>query len=104
MWPSYTYGPFCLWFSFRYQSKQYINLTNSLYFNGRWETFAGFDYKMSERVSFSLNLVNLFNQKGASGNISFADLVQDASSCHNYLMVGTCIRPFTVEFCTQIDF
>jgi hypothetical protein len=102
--PSYTYDPFRLWFSFRYQSKQYINRTNSLYFNGRWETFAGFDYKMNERVSFSLNLVNLFNQKGASGNISSADLVQDASPYHNYLMAGTYIRPFTVELCTQIDF
>lgn len=102
--PSYTFDPFRLWFSFRYQSRQYINRTNSLYFNGRWETFAGIDYKMNKYVSFSLNLVNLFNQKGASGNISSADLVQDASQYHNYLMAGTYIRPFTVELCTRIIF
>ncbi|MCH4147722.1 MAG: TonB-dependent receptor [Prevotella sp.] len=102
--PSYEYEPFRLWLSFRYQSKQYINRTNSLYFNGRWETFAGLNYKINKRISFSLNLINLFNQKGASGNINSADLVQDASSYHNYLMAGTYIRPFTVEFIVQIRF
>lgn len=102
--PSYMFDKFRVWASFRYQSKQYINKTNSLYFNGRWETFAGVDYNLNKNVSFSLNLVNLFNQKGASGSISSADLVEDTSAYHNYLMSGSYIRPFTVEFGTRINF
>ncbi len=102
--PSYSFTKFRLWSSFRYQSKQYINRTNTLYFNGRWETFSGLDYNMNTSVSFSLNFINLFNQKGASGNISSADLVLDTSQYHNYLMAGTYIRPFTVELSTKIKF
>jgi hypothetical protein len=102
--PSYCFGHFSLWSSFRYQSKQYINRTNTLYFNGRWETFAGLDYHLNKSIAFSLNVVNLFNMKGASGNISSADLVKDVSQYHNYLMAGTYIRPFTIELSTQIKF
>lgn len=102
--PSYMFNKFRVWASFRYQSKQYINKTNSLYFNGRWETFAGLDYNLNKNVSFSLSLVNLFNQKGASGSISSADLVEDTSAFNNYLMSGSYIRPFTVEFATHINF
>lgn len=102
--PSYSFNKFRIWASFRYQSKQYINRTNSLTFNGRWETFAGADYTLNKNVSFSLNLVNLFNQKGASGTISSADLVTDISPYTNYLMAGTYIRPFTVEFTTHVNF
>ena len=102
--PSYMFDKFRVWASFRYQSKQYINKTNSLYFNGRWETFGGVDYNLNKNVALSLNLVNLFNQKGASGSISSADLVQDTSAYKNYLMAGSYIRPFTVEFATHINF
>lgn len=102
--PSYSFSKFRLWASFRYQSKEYINKTNSLYFNGRWETFAGVDYALNKHISCSLNLVNLFNQKGASGSIGSADLVEDASAYKNYLMAGSYIRPFTVEFATHINF
>lgn len=102
--PSYTFDKFRIWTSFRYQSKQYINRTNSLFFNGRWETFAGVDYNMNKHVSLSVNMINLFNQKGASGNISSADLVEDGSPYQNYLMAGNYIRPFTVEFSANIKF
>lgn len=102
--PSYMFGPFRAWASFRYQSKQYINKTNSLYFNGRWETFAGIDYNLNKNVSFSVNFVNLFNQKGASGSISSADLVTETAPYKHYLMAGSYIRPFTVEFGTNIHF
>lgn len=102
--PSYMFDKFRVWASFRYQSKQYINKTNSLYFNGRWETFGGIDYNINKNVALSLNVVNIFNQKGASGSISSADLVQDTSAYKNYLMCGSYIRPFTVEFATHINF
>lgn len=102
--PSYMFSKFRVWGSFRYQSKQYINHTNTLSFNGRWETFAGVDYNMNKHVSFGLNFVNLFNVTGASGSISSADLVTDISPYKNYLMSGSYIRPFTVEFDTHINF
>ena len=102
--PSYSFDKFRVWASFRYQSKQYINKTNSLYFNGRWETFGGVDYNMNKHVSFSVNLVNFLNQKGCSGSIGAADLLEDVSAYKNYLMAGSYIRPFTVEFATHINF
>lgn len=102
--PSYAFNKFRVWASFRYQSKEYINKTNSLYFNGRWETFGGVDYTLNKHVNFSVNVVNFLNQKGCSGSISAADLVEDVSAYKNYLMAGSYIRPFTVEFATRIKF
>jgi|WetSurMetagenome_2_1015567.scaffolds.fasta_scaffold04861_4 hypothetical protein len=102
--PSYMFNKFRVWASFRYQSKQYINKTNTLYFNGRWETFGGVDYNMNKLLSFSVNVINILNQKGASGSIGAADLLEDVSAYKNYLMAGTYIRPFTVEFAAHINF
>ena len=103
--PSYQTGDWRFWLSFRYQSKQYINRTNTLYFKGRWETFGGVDYTYSKHVAFSLNVINILNQKGASGSIAAADLATDVSAYQqHYLMSGTYIRPFTVELTTSIKF
>lgn len=103
--PSFQWNRWRWWLSFRYQSKQYINRTNTLYFKGRWETFGGIDYKMNDHISFSLSLVNILNQKGVSGSIKAADLATDVSAYqHHYLMSGSFIRPFTAEFSTSIDF
>jgi len=102
--PSYTAGPWRFWLTARYISKQYINKTNSLYFKGRIETFGGIDYTLSKRVRLNLNVINILNQKGASGVISSADLVEDASGYKNYLMAGTFIRPFTVEMGVNVNF
>ena len=102
--PSYSFGPWRIWLNTRYISKQYINKTNSLYFKGRLETFGGADYRLSKNIKFSLNIINLLNQKGASGRISSADLVEDASQYKNYVMAGTFIRPFTVELGVNISF
>jgi len=102
--PSYSTGDWRFWLSARYISKQYINKTNSLYFKGRVETFGGIDFKISEKVKLSLNVINILNQKGASGFISSADLVEDASGYKNYLMAGTFIRPFTLEIGLNINF
>ena len=101
--PSYQVGDWRFWLSFRYQSKQYINRTNTLYFKGRWETFGGVDYTYNKHVAFSLNVINILNQKGASGSIAAADLATDVSGYQNhYLMSGTYIRPFTIELTTSI--
>lgn len=102
--PSYSFDKFRVWASLRYQSKQYINKTNSLYFNGRWETFAGVDYNLNKYVGLSVNFVNLLNEKGASGSIGAADLVEDVSTYKNYLMAGSYIRPFTAEFAIHVNF
>ena len=103
--PSYQTGDWRFWLSFRYQSKQYINRTNTLYFKGRWETFGGVDFTYNKHVSFSLNVINILNQKGASGSIAAADLATDVRGYQNhYLMSGTYIRPFTVELTTSIKF
>lgn len=102
--PSYSPGKWRYWFTARYISKQYINKTNSLFFKGRVETFGGIDYNLSPKVKMSLNVINLLNQKGASGVISSADLIEDASNYSDYIMAGTFIRPFTIEFGTTIKF
>lgn len=102
--PSYTAGDWRFWLSFRYQDKQYINKTNSLYFDGRWETFGGMDYKLNKHVTLTASVVNFLNQKGVSGSIGVADLVEDASQFRNYLMAGNYIRPFTFELTARVNF
>lgn len=105
--PSYTYNDFKMWASARYFSKQYMNKPNTLHFAPRWETFAGVNYKMSKNVNVSCTFVNLFNQKGASGSITDADLIltsEAAAAKDNSVMAGTYIRPFTVEFGLNYNF
>ena len=100
--PSYRFSKWRVWLSARYFSKQYINKTNSLYFNGRWETFGGVDFQLNKHINFAASVVNILNQKGASGTIPAADLITDASLYKNYVMAGTFIRPFTFEFTTKL--
>jgi len=102
--PSYTIDKWRFWASARYYSRQYINITNSLYFNPRWETFGGVDFNLSEKVSFGINVINFLNEKGASAGIQEASLATDPTPFKNYLTSGTYIRPFTVEFSTRIKF
>lgn len=100
--PSYRFSKWRVWLSARYFSKQYINKTNSLYFNGRWETFGGVDFQLNKDINFAASVVNILNQKGASGTIPAADLITDPSLYKNYVMAGTFIRPFTFEFTTKL--
>lgn len=100
--PSYTINKWRFWASVRYYSRQYINITNTLYFNPRWETFGGVDFNFSNKVSFSLNVINFLNQKGANAGIQAASLATDATPFKNYLTSGTFIRPFTLELSTRI--
>jgi hypothetical protein len=100
--PSYRFSKWRVWLSARYFSKQYINKTNSLYFNGRWETFGGVDFELNKHINFAASVVNILNQKGASGTIPAADLITDPSLYKKYVMAGTFIRPFTFEFTTKL--
>jgi hypothetical protein len=98
--PSYQWEKVRLWLSARYFSKEYANLTNSLYFSGRWETFAGASYNVNKYLDITATVVNLLNQRGAQGTISGADLFTEAEAktMEGAILSGTYIRPFTVEF------
>ena len=102
--PNYTYDRFNIWASFRYYSKQYANVGNSVYFNGRWETFAGASYKANKVLTFNVNVVNFLNQRGAQGTIPGSELITDGSQYAGTIMAGNYIRPFTVEFGAKLNF
>jgi len=95
--PSYTYKDFKFWASFRYFSKQYANQTNALFFAPRWETFGGVNYKINNHFDIGVTAVNFLNQTGAKGTINGAELITDASAYYDQLLVGSYIRPFTLE-------
>lgn len=102
--PSYTVKDWRFWLTARYISRQFINKTNTLYFNGRVETFGGIDFRLNKQCKFSLNVINILNQTGASGNIGGADLITDTSRYRNYPMAGKFIRPFTIELGVNVNF
>lgn len=102
--PSYSWRKFKVWASARYFSKEQANFPNTLIFAGRWETFAGFDYRYNKSVNFSINAVNLLNQSGAQGNIAGSHTIMDGASYYDKPLTGTYIRPFTIEFKTNIRF
>lgn len=105
--PSYNITPdLRLWLSFRYFGKTYANLTNALYFNGRWETFGGVNWKVNKHLSLGATVVNFLNQKGASGTINGAELLskEEAGKFSNHYMSGTYLRPFTLEFSASLSF
>jgi hypothetical protein len=104
--PSYQWKSLRLWASARYFSKEYANLTNSLFFRSRWETFAGASYAVNKNLEFSASVVNLLNQRGAKGTISGADLYtkEEAAKMEGVILSGTYIRPFTIEFGVKCRF
>lgn len=104
--PSYTLGKFRIWGSARYFSKEYANYPNTLVFAERWETFAGINFKYDKNVDFSVSVVNLLNQSGAQGSISGTNTTtkEEAKKLYDKPLVGTYIRPFTIEFKTKIRF
>ena len=95
-----------IWTSFRYFSKTYANINDAYYFNGRWETFGGLNWQVNKKLALGCNVVNFLNQTGAKGSIAGAELVEkdEASKYAGYVMAGSYIRPFTVEFTAQIKF
>lgn len=106
--PSYTFykDKLTAWTSFRYFGKTYANLSNALWFNGHWESFAGIKWKVNNHLALSADVVNFLNQKGANGTISGAELIskEDAKNYDGYVMTGKYLRPFTVEFGATLNF
>lgn len=102
--PRFKFGNFTIWASARYQSKQYANVGNCIYFNGRWETFAGASWKAFKNVTFTANVVNVLNEKGPKGNVPGSALMTDATQYYNTLIAGTYIRPFQVQFGVKVNF
>ena len=98
--PSYQWDKFKFWASARYFSKTYANLSNTLYFAGHWETFAGIDYRLNKHLNFGISVVNLLNTRGASGSIGGTDLFDQerADEVKGTVLSGSYIRPFTAEF------
>ena len=93
-----------VWASARYYSRQYVSRTNLAYFAGHWETFAGVDWQIVEPLKLSVNFVNVLLQNGAKGSIDVADTITDASLLNGYVMSGSYIRPFTVDFMLTYKF
>ena len=107
--PSYTFlknDALRIWASFRYFSKTYANIKNAYYFNGRWETFGGVDWKVNRHVQLGCTVINFLNQTGAKGSIAGAELVDkdQAAQYNGAWLSGSYIRPFTVEFSAKINF
>jgi len=96
--PSYTWKNVRVWASARYYSRQYVSRTNLAYFAGHWETFAGVDLNLMKQLKLSVNLVNVLAQNGAKGSIDVADTITDASLLNGYVMSGSYIRPFCIDF------
>lgn len=95
-----------LWLSFRYFGKTYANLQEALYFNGRWETFGGINWKVNKNLDLGVTVVNFLNQRGVKGTISGSELItkDEAYKYAGYYMSGSYLRPFTVEFNASIKF
>lgn len=94
------------WMSFRYFGKTYANLQEAFYFNGHWETFGGVNWTVNRHLSLGVDVVNIFNVSGAKGTINGTELVTkaDASKYNGYIMSGSYLRPFTVEFSASLKF
>lgn len=105
--PSYTINNHLrVWTSFRYFSKTYANIKNAYYFNGRFETFGGIDWKANKHLTLSGTVINFLNQTGARGSIAGAELVdkEDAAAYNGAWMTGSYLRPFTLELTAKLSF
>lgn len=102
--PRFNFGKFSIWASARYQSKQYANVGNCIFFNGRWETFAGASWKAFKNITFTANVVNVLNEKGPNGNVPGSALMTDPTQYYNTLIAGTYIRPFQAQFGVKVNF
>lgn len=104
MTPSYTYKNFNISATIRYENKKYANVGNSVYFNGYWETFANASYKVNKHLTFTANVVNFLNQRGAAGNVPGSQLVTDGSQFAGTIIAGSYIRPFEASIGVQLKF
>ncbi|GLB49576.1 2,6-beta-D-fructofuranosidase [Neptunitalea sp. Y10] len=93
-----------LWASLRYFGKQYSTLSNALYYNGWWETFAGIDYTYRRKLDLKLDVTNFLNQYGVKGSIIGGELITDSNAYDNKILTGSYIRPFTVSVSVNYKF
>lgn len=100
--PSYEWQQWRFWMSARYYSRQYVNITNSLYLNPRWETFGGIDFRWNRHVELSASVINFLFSKGAKAGMQEASLATDVTPYRNYLTSGSYIRPFTLELTVKL--
>ena len=104
--PSYNYKRFNVWASVRYSGRMMVNMTNSLFHAGRWESFGGVGFKVNDKLSLAINLTNFLNQKGASGSIPSASLLRKedmGDKYENIPVIGYFVRPFTAEFSIRLN-
>jgi hypothetical protein len=110
--PSYTFdqGKLRAWASFRYYSKIYGSIMNSVEFAPHWETFAGIDWHVNKILSLGCNVENLLNQAGLTGTVGGSEFMTksevdaQAASQGGFAMTGNYLRPFTVNFTASVKF
>jgi hypothetical protein len=110
--PSYIFdnGKLRAWASFRYYSKTFGSIMNSVEFASHWETFAGIDWHVNRIFSLGCNVENLLNQSGLTGSVggseflTKAEIDDMAAKQGGLTMTGQYLRPFTVNFTAQIKF
>ena len=80
-----------------------MSLTNQFFIEPRWESFFSSSYDINKHFNLGFNVVNIFNQTGASTSIANSEVpyanIQDAEGT---LVTGSYIRPLTFEF--QLNF
>jgi hypothetical protein len=110
--PSYVFdqGKLHAWASFRYYSKTYGSIMNSVEFASHWETFAGIDWHVNRILSLGCNVENLLNQSGLTGAVGGSEFMTkdevntQAASQGGFAMTGSYLRPFTVNFTASVKF
>ena len=101
--PSYTIKKFRFGLNLRYFSKQYVSLTNQFFIEPRWESFFSSSYEINKYLNFGFNVVNIFNQTGASTSIADSEFpYANINDADGRLVTGSYIRPLTFEF--QLNF
>ena len=110
--PSYVFdkGKRRAWASFRYYSKIYGSIMNSVEFAPHWETFAGVDWHLNKILTLGCNVENLLNQSGLTGAVGGSEFMTksevdaQAASQGGFAMTGSYLRPFTVNFTASVKF
>ncbi len=105
--PSYTYKHyFRVWASFRYYSKTYGNITNTISYAPHWESFAGTDINLNKHFTLFFNVENVFNQLGMTGSIGSTEFLSneqlDGMLEGGYPLTGNYLRPHTFIFGAKI--
>ena len=77
---------------------------NTVIFNGHWETFAGVNYKISDNLNMSVDVINLLGAKGAKGKVDSADTIGKDIDLTNLVLAGSYIIPFTVNMSVTCRF